>query len=93
MRRVQLVSEKSPNLVRNRGLDFQFGEAFYLLQSKLVRRIKILVRSVYCNGVGCLLLLSEERQKGEKMTILLVRAFRFHVCVRLKDDYKSECGQ
>ena len=58
-----------------------------------MRRIKILVGSVSCNGVGCLLLLSEETQQGEKMTILLVRAFRFHVCMRLKDDYKSECGQ
>jgi hypothetical protein len=47
-----------------------------------VRQIKIQVASVSCNGVGCLLLLSEERQKGEKMTILLVRALGFHVlCV------------
>ncbi len=87
------MSEKSPNSVGIRGLEFQFGEAFYLPQSKLVRRIKILVGSVSCNGVGCLLLLSEERQKGEKMTILLVRVFRFHVCVRLENGYKSECGQ
>ena len=87
------MSEKSLNLVRNRGLEFQFVEAFYLPQSKLVRRIKNLVGSVSCNGVGCLLLLSKERQNGEKMTNLLVRALGFHVCVRLKDDYKSQCGQ
>ena len=60
---------------------------------KLVRRIKNQVVSVSCKGVGCHLLLSEERQKGEKMTISLVRALGFHVCVRLKDDYKSQCGQ
>ncbi len=60
---------------------------------QLVRRIKILVRRVSWNGVGCLLRLSEERQKGEKMTTLLVRAFRFNIWVRLKDDYKSHCGQ
>ena len=58
-----------------------------------MRRIKVVLGSVSCNGVGRLLLLSKERQKGEKMTILLVRAFRFHVWVRLKDDNKSERGQ
>jgi hypothetical protein len=48
---------------------------------------------VSCNGVGCLLLLSEKTQHGEKMTNSLVRVLGFHVCVRLKDDYKSQCGQ
>ncbi len=59
----------------------------------MVRGIKNQVVSVSCKGVGCRLLLSEERQRGEKMTISLVRALGFHVCVRLKDDYKSQCGQ
>ena len=77
-----MVLNSSSKLVRYSICHRAIGEA----NKNAVRDCVLQWRWVSSSAIG------RETKRRENDLIILVRAFRFHVWVRLKDDYKRECG-